>query len=208
MEARASSEMAYWITEFSEVNDPRVLWDLIKYRIRQTTLQYSKIIAKNRKARLQRSEETLKQCEEICNNNPSEENIIKLDEARSEYEALYDYVIQGKIIRSRANWYEQGEKNSKYFFNLETNKTRKTAIRRLFNSDGKLILNLKIIMKELEDFYTALYRNQDSSDGDQIIPDFINSAHIPKLSDDQKNLCGGILSNTECFNALSKFTWK
>lgn len=200
-----NSEYPNWITEFSEVNDPRVLWDLIKYRIRQTTLQYSKIIAKNRKARLQRSEETLKQCEEICNNNPSEENIIKLDEARSEYEALYDYVIQGKIIRSRANWYEQGEKNSKYFLNLETNKTRKTSIRRLFNSDGKLILNSKIIMKELEDFYTALYRNQDSSDSDRIIPDFINSAHIPKLSDDQKNLCEGILSNTECFNALSKF---
>ena len=117
---------------------------------------------------------------------------------------MYDYIIQGKIIRSRANWYEQGEKNSKYFLNLE-NKTRKTSIRRLFNSDGKLILNSKIIMKELEDFYTALYRNQDSIDGDRIIPDFINSVHIPKLSDDQKNLCEGILSNTECFNALSKF---
>ena len=73
------------------------------------------MINKNRKARLQHSEEILKLREENFNIDPSEENITKLDEARSGYETLYDYIIQGKIIRSRANWYEQEEKNSKYF---------------------------------------------------------------------------------------------
>ena len=91
-----------------------MLWDLIKYRIRQTTIRYSKVIAKNRKAQLLRAEEILKLCEENFNSDPSEENITKLDEARSEYET-YDHIIQGKIIRSRVNWYEKGEKNSKYF---------------------------------------------------------------------------------------------
>ena len=110
------SEYPKWITEFPEVKDNRVLWDLIKYRIRQTTIKYSKVIAKNRKAQLLRSKEILKLSEENFNIDPSEENIAKLDEARGEYEALYDYIIQGKIIRSKANWYEQGEKNSKYFF--------------------------------------------------------------------------------------------
>ena len=99
------------------------------------------MIAKNRKAWLQRSEEILKRCEENFNIDPSEENIAKLDEARSEYETLYDYIIQGKIIRSRANWYEQGEKNSKYFLNLETSKTKRTLVRRLINADEKLVLN-------------------------------------------------------------------
>ena len=116
-----------------------------------------------------------------------------------------DYIIQGKIIRSRANWYEQGQKNSKYFLNLETNKTRRTSIRRLFNADEKLILNSKTIVKELEDFYTTLYKNQDLSDCDHIIPHVLDSEHVSKLSDDQKNLCEGILSNAECFNTLLKF---
>ena len=58
--------------------------------------------------------------------NLCEENITKLDEARSEYEALHAYIIQGKIIRSRANWYEQGESflmlclNSRMVKHLET----------------------------------------------------------------------------------------
>ena len=46
---------------------------------------------------------------------------------------LFDYIIQGKILRSQSNWHENGEKNSKIFLNLENNKTRKTAIRRLLN---------------------------------------------------------------------------
>ena len=58
------SEYPKWINEFSEVKDNRVLWDLIKYRIRQTTIRYSKMIVKNRKARLQRAEEILKLREE------------------------------------------------------------------------------------------------------------------------------------------------
>ena len=42
-------------------------------------------------------------------------------------------------------------------------------------------------------------------DCDQRVLDFLNGVDIPKLSDDQNNLCKGLLSNNECFNALSKF---
>jgi hypothetical protein len=60
-------------------------------------------------------------------------------------------------------------------------------------------------MKELEDFYTTLYKNRESRDCDRRFQDFLNGDDIPKLGDDQKNLCEGFLSNNECFNALSKF---
>jgi len=117
----------------------------------------------------------------------------------------YDHIIQGKIIRSRATWYEQGEKNSKYFLKLETSKTKRTSVRRLINADEKLVLNSKSIMKELEDFYISLYKNSESTDCDRRFQDFLNGVDIPKLNDDQKNLCEGLLSNNECFNSLSKF---
>ena len=44
---------------------------------------------------------------------------IILEMISSEYNSLYDYITEGNIIRSKANWYEQGEKNNKYFLNLE-----------------------------------------------------------------------------------------
>lgn len=36
-----------------------------------------------------------------------------LDAAKHEYELLLDYIVRGNIVRSRINWYEKGEKNSK-----------------------------------------------------------------------------------------------
>ena len=40
---------------------------------------------------------------------------LQLEMIKSEYNSLYDYIIEGNVIRSRANWYEHGEKNNKYF---------------------------------------------------------------------------------------------
>ena len=34
--------MPMWLKEFDEVTDKRLLWDLIKYRIRQVSIKYGK----------------------------------------------------------------------------------------------------------------------------------------------------------------------
>ena len=41
-----------WLEEFKDVVDKRVLWDLLKYKIRRLTVSYSKIKARNRRAKL------------------------------------------------------------------------------------------------------------------------------------------------------------
>ena len=48
--------------------------------------------------------------------------LLQLETTKSGYNSLYDYIIQGNVIRSRANWYERGEKSNKYFLNLESRK--------------------------------------------------------------------------------------
>ena len=47
-----TTEYASWLEEFKEVQDKRVLWDLIKYKIRQQTIRYSKTKARERRAKL------------------------------------------------------------------------------------------------------------------------------------------------------------
>ena len=56
---------------------------------------------------------------------------------QSEYDGHYEYITQGAIIRSRVNWYELGEKNNKYFLNLENSKKKKSSIRKLVTTDDK-----------------------------------------------------------------------
>ena len=67
-------------------------------------------------------EEKLQHCTKNCEDVPSKENVQELECLQAECDDLYDYITQGAIIRSRANLYEKGEKNNKYFLNLEKNK--------------------------------------------------------------------------------------
>ena len=169
---RISLKYSEWLDEFKEVADKRVLWDLVKYRIRSFTIKYSKEKAKERRARLAEAEKKVKRCELICDNDPSPNNVNDLEAAKHEYDLLHDYIVRGCIVRSRINWYENGEKNSKYFLNLEKTRRGKTAVRRLYDSAGKITVNPKFIINELRDYYQELYSNHDFEEGEEFASDF------------------------------------
>ena len=88
--------------EFKDVNDKRVLWDLIKYRIRQVSMRYSKEKARLRKAKILEIETSLTFYQEKCAADPSTENFEQLEILKSKYDAHFDYLSKGAIIRSRA----------------------------------------------------------------------------------------------------------
>ena len=121
-----------WLEEFKEVVDKRVLWDLLKYKIRQFTIDYSKSKARIRRAKLNEIEDKLRRCSEKCDSHPSTQNVEELECLQAEYDRLFEYITQGAIIRSRATWYEKGEKNSKYFLNLEQSNNKKSCVRKIF----------------------------------------------------------------------------
>ncbi|KAL9970546.1 hypothetical protein ACROYT_G022944 [Oculina patagonica] len=119
------------------------------------------------------------------------------------YDSLFDYLAKGAIIRSRATWYEKGEKSNKYFLGLESHRGSKSCIRRLFSSDGRLTTNPTKIMKEIEKFYSDLYASNDESVNRN--HPFLQKAEIPKLSDEMRRICEGRLSLKECFDCLQSF---
>ena len=61
-----------------------------------------------------------KHLDNLSNSNPSyhivPERIFTL---KKELENIFEYRIKGAIIRSKLQWYNEGEKNSAYFLNLE-----------------------------------------------------------------------------------------
>ena len=56
---------------------------------------------------------------------------------------LYDHIAEGVRLRRKCDWYEQGEKSTKFFLNLEKQQGNQNRIR-------KLIVNEKEIIKETE----------------------------------------------------------
>ena len=82
-----------WLEEFKEVVDKRVLWDLLKYKIRQfTIIDYSKIKARIRRAQLNEIEDKLRRCSDKCDADPSTQNVEELECLQAEYDRLYEYM--------------------------------------------------------------------------------------------------------------------
>ena len=56
-------------------------------------------------------EASLRTCVERCNESPSAENQEQLEMLQMEYDSIYEEIAKGAIIRSKATWYEKGEKS-------------------------------------------------------------------------------------------------
>ena len=111
-----------WLEEGVEIQDPRVLWDFIKYKIRNETITYSK----ERREKLSIQERNIQEYAMKFDNDPNAENLNNLGILQTEYDRQYNYIARGAMIRSRANLYEQGEKSNKYFLNLESSRKKKS----------------------------------------------------------------------------------
>ena len=98
------NEYKNWLEEFEAVKDKRVLWDLIKYKIRQYTITYSKAKARKKREKLNLLGRKFKK--------PVQKNVIRTLQKKiwknskffkRNMIAFTDYITQGAIIRSRAN---------------------------------------------------------------------------------------------------------
>ena len=141
-----------WIADFEDVNDKRLPWDLVKYQVRQFSMKYCKEMARQREADLSTIETELKNCNDACATDLSVSNVEILEELKMKYNSHYNYLSKGAIIRSRATWYEKGEKKkkNKYFLGLESHRGERGCIREIFTSSGHLTSDPKRIMTEVE----------------------------------------------------------
>ena len=119
-------------------------------------MKYSKEKARQRRKKVSDIEASLRICEERCNESLSAENQEELEMLKMEYDSIYEHIAKGAIIRSKATWYEKGEKSNKYFLNLETHKKAKSSVHKFFNRKGVLITDPKKILQGTRNFYSNL----------------------------------------------------
>ena len=102
--------------KYAELDDLGAKWDLIKMEIRGFTKKKKKN-KKNEEAALQNKfNELMLKCEQ----NPSDKRILnELYAAKLRLQTIMQQKLKGFTLRSKARWHELGERNSRYFFNLE-----------------------------------------------------------------------------------------
>ena len=117
----------------------------------------------------------------------------------------YDKKGEGAISRSKLRWTEQGEKPTKYFFNLEAKNFTKKAIVELKISDNKTVIKDGEILRQIEDFYRDLYTSQFSG-SEELFDNFVGNVVLPQLSEVDKNTLEGELTVKECRQILKTFS--
>ena len=75
-----------WIEEGRYFEDPRVLWDFIKYKIGQETITYSKIKKRKRREKLLNLEKNMKDCQSACDLDPSLKYLNDSEILQTEYD--------------------------------------------------------------------------------------------------------------------------
>ena len=185
-----------------EITDNRLLWDFIKMEIRSFTRKYSKKKAKERKERIAKLEqEILKLEEETQTPNIRDFDLSEnLQRKRRELKDFYVYISEGVKIRSRASWFEIGERETAYFKQLRDSNGKKCMIKEL-KVNGNTIVDESKIIQEIRNFYSILYAQSDVGRCENI--NFFPQS-LPKLTENQRNHCEVKINQGDCIETLKE----
>ena len=128
------------------------VWKYLKYEISKVFKIFCKEAARSNKIESLALETKLK----ILESKIRYKDDSKYINCKEELDKLYQGKINGATIRNRCDWYEHGEKSSKFFLNLQKNCTVQNQITNISCSE-KEISNGKEINTELFKFYKVLF---------------------------------------------------
>ena len=187
---RVIADFKLKIPEFVSLRD---WWDSLKIEIRKTCVNFSvrerRLLNQNRivlTKRLIRAKNSFQPC-------------AVLDDLEGQLLALISKEAEGAKIRSRAQWFEEGEKPTRYFFRLERNRAISNSFVSLFDENGIEKSSQQDLENILMCFYQTLFTS-DSLDM-QIQTDIIDALEF-SLTDYEREMCEGLFTLDELLAAL------
>jgi len=172
----------------SSVNDA-LMWEMIKLKIREHSLKYTAI----NKAKTSRDEEKLEKeinsLQRLIESSNMEgkdrkDTLDNLDTKKLELEKIIEYRTKGSILRARCRWHNEGEKNTKYFLNLEKRHYKQGLISQLKLYDVNFATTDKEILNECETFYKHLYSSNNGTQNEWTNDVFFGSQTEKKIRPD------------------------
>ena len=138
----------------TEQKQPIERWEIVKSRVKKKAREYAKNSTLESKLVIAQLSEKVNEYEA---NLPLPEGEDKLwQDTKIELEEKLLEKVRGNIFRSKVKWYEEGEKNTKYFFALEKAKYNAKTCFKIIQDDQE-IDNPHEILKVQRNFYKELY---------------------------------------------------
>ena len=180
-------------------------WETLILNMRTATLSFSIYKVRERNRQERNISKEIGELEEAVHNTPSAEIIAKLEIAKEKLESIRKHKIEGIITRSRAKWYEEGERSTAYFLNLEKRAFSDRLITSLKGANGEIITSQNQIITELVNYYTDILKKRT----DAVVTEHsLEDVHVKQISNDQKTFLDTPLTLLELERALKKMAKK
>ena len=177
--------------------DDQMKWEFLKFEIRRFTIDFSKLYAKKQRQEILKLESNLKYFESHHQNYENHDEYIS---CKNKLDLIYEGKAKGIKVRSRCDWYEHGEKSTKFFLNLEKYHATQSDIRSIL-VDEKELTDRGKINTQLVLFCNKLFSKNLAKQFSNL-ETYLEKILLPKLSLDQKQLCKGNSTEKELFTAL------
>jgi len=194
-----------------------LMWDTIKSSIRGECIKSSSRVNRENNCLMTKTEEELAELQNTlsqiisCNNVNSLE-ILELENSieikKDVINELLDKKCKGSILRSKLQYYEEGDKPSKFFLNLERSRAANKTIGKLVTSTGSVITDPKAILKEQCNFYKKLYTSSlitlepEILEKRNCIMDDMLKSNSPKVDLDEKQNLVEDITEQEIWNIV------
>lgn len=139
----------------------KLLWEVIKMEIRGTSIKHASLKKREKTAMEENLVKEIESLEALLSQSNDQDIYCKLSSKQNDLKCIREEKIEGIITRAKARWYLEGEKNSKYFCNLEKRHFKDKCITNLVSSEGNTLTETKSILDEEKKYlssYTLLCR--------------------------------------------------
>ena len=195
-----NSRIEDYFHEIMEISNRVIRWDFLKFKMRQFCMSYSKQKSRERKQKRMILESKLKRLENNLTVTSKDLELKECNSVKHKLEQIYNYTTEGIILRTRTVWYEEGEKLTKYFLNLEKRSKSKTHIRKLIDSSKAEVTEPDFVVKHKR-FYPDLYKRRAFKTEEECFK-YLESINMPQLNGSDCNRCEGMITKRECWDAL------
>ena len=179
--------------------DDTLFLDTLLMKIRGKTIHFGSIKKRTQNNREKKLIEEI----ELLESDPTLNHLnMLIEDKKVELQDIRNIKLKGNMIRSRAQWLDEGERPTKFFCALENKNFLDKTIKKVCNDLNETITDQKKILSAIETYYKNLFRSRDAELKNIDIEELFTNQNINKLTDVQKKSIEGELTISEIGIAL------
>ena len=185
-----------WKSNISQYENITVWWEITKYKIKQLTIEMSCSL-NTKKHAISKYEKRINEIKDSDKYLDKQEYLF----LKQKIKEFYEKQTAAAAIRSRVKNYEEGEKSTKYFLNMEKKNIKDKIWNKIKCQDGTYKTDISSMLKEQTNFYKSLFNSNGFNNDDADY--FLNHVET-KLSEEEKVSCENDVTETEILKVIKQ----